>query len=59
MRRNLQRTDSGIALIRAGLTLRAAAQAVGVANSTLVRACQRAGITLRRGRRRGAAPNPP
>lgn len=59
MRRNLQRTDAGIALIRAGLTLRDAAKAVGVANSTLVRACQRAGLTLRRGRSGGAAPNPP
>ena len=59
MRRNLARTDSGIALIRAGLTLRDAAKAVGVANSTLVRACRRTGITLRRGRTGGAAPNPP
>lgn len=44
-------TERGIELIRAGMPLRTAAAEVGVANSTLVRACQRAGLTLTRGRK--------
>lgn len=53
--RQSQATDAGLALIRGGLPLRQAALQVGVAVSTLVRACQRAGITLPRGRRPASA----
>jgi len=48
--RQSEATARGLELIRGGATLRAAAGQVGVAVSTLVRACQRAGITLPRGR---------
>jgi hypothetical protein len=44
-------TDAGLRLIAQGHSLRAAAALCGVAVSTLVRACQRAGVVLPRGRR--------
>lgn len=44
-------TIRGVELIRSGQPLRATAQLLGLAPSTLVRACQRAGVTVPRGRR--------
>lgn len=52
-------TTRGVELIRAGHSLRATAELLGLAPSTLVRACQRAGLALPRGRRsRASAPAP-
>lgn len=48
----------GLALIQGGATVREAAAKAGVAVSTLVRACQRAGISLPRGRRPASEPAP-
>jgi hypothetical protein len=44
-------TTRGVELIREGRSLRDVAILLGLAPSTLVRACQRAGLTLPRGRR--------
>ena len=44
-------TTRGVELIRAGKSLREVASLLGLAPSTLVRACQRAGLVLPRGRR--------
>lgn len=44
-------TTRGVELIRAGQSLRAVAELLGLAPSTLVRACQRAGLAVPRGRR--------
>jgi len=45
-------TTRGLELIAQGKTLRDVAELLGLAPSTLVRACQRAGIVLPRGRPR-------
>lgn len=47
-------TTRGVELIQQGQPLRAVAALLGLAPSTLVRACQRAGIVLPRGRRPSA-----
>lgn len=44
-------TTRGVELIQAGRSLREVAGLLGLSTSTLVRACQRAGIVLPRGRR--------
>ncbi len=44
-------TTRGVELIRAGRSLRETALLLGLDKSTLVRACQRAGLSLPRGRR--------
>lgn len=44
-------TTRGVELIRAGHSLRATAELLGLDKSTLVRACQRAGVVVPRGRR--------
>jgi hypothetical protein len=44
-------TTRGVELIAQGRSLRAVAELLGLAPSTLVRACQRAGVVLPRGRR--------
>jgi hypothetical protein len=44
------RTTRGLGLIRSGVPMRHAAVMAGVSLSTLLRACRRHGITLRRGR---------
>lgn len=44
-------TTRGVELIRAGHSLRATADLLGLDKSTLVRACKRAGLVLPRGRR--------
>ena len=44
-------TTRGVELVRAGRGLRETADLLGLAPSTLVRACQRAGLALPRGRR--------
>jgi hypothetical protein len=46
-------TTRGLELIRQGRGLRETAELLGLAPSTLVRACQRSGIVLPRGRRPG------
>jgi len=46
-------TTRGVELIQQGHTLRTVAALLGLAPSTLVRACQRAGLVLPRGRRPG------
>ena len=51
-------TTRGVELIRQGQSLRSVAVLLGLDKSTLVRACQRAGLSLPRGRR-PAAPTPP
>jgi hypothetical protein len=43
-------TTRGVELIQQGQPLRTVAALLGLAPSTLVRACQRAGLTLKRGR---------
>jgi hypothetical protein len=43
-------TTAGLGLIRSGVPMRHAAVMAGVSLSTLLRACKRHGITLRRGR---------
>jgi hypothetical protein len=43
-------TTRGLGLIRSGVPMRHAAVMAGVSLSTLLRACRRHGITLRRGR---------
>jgi len=43
-------TTRGLELIRAGHTLRSVAELLGIDKSTLVRACQRHGIAMARGR---------
>jgi hypothetical protein len=43
-------TTAGLGLIRSGVPMRHAAVMAGVSLSTLLRACRRHGITLRRGR---------
>jgi hypothetical protein len=43
-------TTRGLCLIRSGVPMRHAAVMAGVSLSTLLRACRRHGITLRRGR---------
>lgn len=48
-------TTRGVELIRAGHSLRATAILLGLDKSTLVRACRRAGLVLRRGRRPAAS----
>jgi hypothetical protein len=45
-------TTAGLGLIRSGVPMRHAAVMAGVSLSTLLRACRRHGITLRRGRPR-------
>ena len=45
-------TTRGVELIRAGRTLRETALMLGLSPSTLVRACQRDGVALKRGRPR-------
>jgi hypothetical protein len=47
-------TARGVELIRSGQALRTVAVLLGLAPSTLVRACQRAGLQLPRGRRPNA-----
>lgn len=44
-------TTRGVELIRSGRGLRETAVLLGLSTSTLVRACQRAGLVLPRGRR--------
>ena len=44
-------TTRGVELIQQGQPLRTVAALLGLAPSTLVRACQRAGVVLPRGRR--------
>ena len=44
-------TTRGVELIQQGQALRTVATLLGLSPSTLVRACQRAGIVLQRGRR--------
>lgn len=44
-------TTRGLELIAQGRPLRKVAELLGLAPSTLVRACQRAGVVLPRGRR--------
>lgn len=46
-------TTRALELIAQGQSLRAVAGLLGLAPSTLVRACQRAGVVLPRGRRPG------
>lgn len=46
-------TTRGVELIQQGQPLRTVASLLGLSPSTLVRACQRAGIVLPRGRRPG------
>ncbi len=46
-----QLTTRGVQLIREGRALREVAALLGLDKSTLVRACQRAGLVLPRGRR--------
>lgn len=47
-------TTRGVELIRQGRALREVAELLGLAPSTLVRACQRAELKLPRGRRKSA-----
>jgi hypothetical protein len=47
--RQKQATTRGLGLIRSGVPMRHAAVMAGVSLSTLLRACRRHGITLRRG----------
>lgn len=51
-------TTRGVELIRAGRSLREVAGLLGLSTSTLVRACQRAGLVLPRGRRPSASSSP-
>ena len=50
MARQSPLTTRGVELIRSGRTLRETALLLGLNKSTLVRACQRAGLALKRGR---------
>lgn len=51
-------TTRALQLIAQGQPLRTVAALLGLAPSTLVRACQRAGVVLPRGRRPAPAPAP-
>jgi 5-methylthioribose kinase len=51
MRGESKLTTRGVELIRRGMALRHVADLLGLAPSTLVRACKRAGLVLPRGRR--------
>lgn len=50
MNREQPLTTRGVELIRDGRPLRTVAALLGLSPSTLVRACQRAGLVLQRGR---------
>lgn len=52
-------TTRGVELVRAGHSLRATAELLGIDKSTLVRACQRASVAVPRGRRPGSAKSAP